>query len=196
MKKSRSKPRPRRTNCNLWAWADDQAPRPIVWSEDDIAKLEHYWAKFISVNGPWEWFVTLTFKDDVSLGYALKTVRVYLARIHQAAQTRSGHKVSFGWVMAVEPTTSGRLHLHLLVKASGALVTLPRFRWECRWKNAGGNCGIAKVLPAKRAAAPYLCKYVTKNGQLNAGGDLHRWKDTSQSTIIQEVVRNAQGRAE
>lgn len=173
----------------MWAWADDQAPRPITWSERDIAKLEKYWATFIKVNGPWELFITLTFTNDVSLRYALRAARVYLARLQQAARTRAEHKVSFGWVMAVEPTTADRWHLHLLVKASGALVTIPRYRWACRWKGAGNNCGIAKVLPAEKRAAPYLCKYVTKGGQLNAGGHLRRWKDNDQSNSIREVIQ-------
>ena len=169
--------RQRSRDRSLWAWDDDKSPRPIIWTPEQLTALRVYWSKFIKANGPWEWFVTLTFKQDVSLGYALRSARGYLARLRQAAKTRAEHQVSFGWVMAVEPTTADRWHLHLLVKASGALVTLSRFRWECRWKGARGKSGIAKILPAEKPAAPYLCKYTTKGGQLNAGGDVYRWQD-------------------
>ena len=148
-------------------------------SHDSVRLAEKVWANWITRNGPWDWFCTLTFRpeDDFRLGVVeeeedcLKIFRKWLGRVMQAhAQHRANsglrQKPRSRWVVAVEPHSDGRIHLHCLIAACG-LSDLSRFRWESRWEQAGG--GMARILPAVGKAAPYLSKYVSKGGFLISG---------------------------
>jgi len=163
----RGRERSRRTSS--WNW-DEAWPTNMRAAE--VVAMRDWWVRFIKGNGPWEWFVTLTFTDDISEKEARRLTRRWLARVRQGARTRAGRTVPFGWVMAVEYTTNARVHLHLLVKADGALTGLPRYRWQQRWESVGDKCGMARVDPARGRASPYLTKYIGKGGRLDCGGKL------------------------
>lgn len=151
----------------------------------ELARLT--WKRWIMANGPWDWFLTLTFTEDWYMGIigheesALAIFRQFLGRVKQAhkqARANAGLRRNprFRWVTAMEPHADGRIHLHSLIAAAG-LSDMSRFRAESRWEACGG--GMARILPAVNKAAPYLSKYIAKGGFLLSGAsgegrDTHR----------------------
>jgi|GEM_PF-5793408 len=139
--------------------------------------LRDQWAKWIEVNGPWTWFVTLTFKEDVSVGRGNRLLDRWLARLAQACRDKSGHQAVLTCVCAVEWTTNRRVHLHLVAKAPG-LDEHRRKRWQHIWEETSYVCGMARIHPARRRAAPYLTKYLGKGGLLHVRGRFVGWHPT------------------
>ena len=129
--------------------------------------LRDSWASFILGFASWDWFVTLTFKTDVSRDRARRMFFAWLARLGRSLEdSKAGRPARFRWILAMEDTCAGRVHLHALLSSNG-LDDHPRFRWEARWESVGG--GLARIYPAVRKAAPYLVKYVAKDGDIDAG---------------------------
>jgi len=160
--------RPRNTRSCLWSWDTDKTE-----SDSPAGKLElrRRWIKLINSNQPWEWFVTLTFKFDVSERQARRLFRRWAARLRQAARdSNGGRDPRFAVVLATERTTRGRVHFHALAKAGGLLESLSRYRWAARWESVGGACGMARINAAQRGACQYLTKYIAKGGALDAAG--------------------------
>jgi hypothetical protein len=161
------RPRPRFSS----AWFRDD--RPSLHGSPESMRVA--WSRLISRNGPWEWFVTLTFNRDLSDSAARRFCGRWLAVLRQAARdhaSESGRRVSWRWVRATEYTCRGRVHLHLLLAADGALAGLHRFSWARRWESVGSWCGVARILPVVQAAARYVSKYAGKGGRLDIGGAL------------------------
>lgn len=146
--------------------------RPI-WYEAG-AKISEAWVKWIRVNDPFNWFVTLTFKNDVSVELAHRLLDRWLARLAQAVRDKSGHQAPLTCVCATEWTTNRRVHLHLVVKAPG-LDEHRRKRWSKTWEGLSALCGMARTHPAARRAAPYLTKYIGKGGLLHVRGRFVGW---------------------
>ena len=101
----------------------------------------------------WDWFVTLTFRDWVGSFRAHHLFERFIRALEKAAG------IPIFWFRADEiGTRGGRFHIHVLI---GNVAHLRRLTWMDRWQEMAG---IARILPfnAKRGAAYYCAKYVTK----------------------------------
>jgi hypothetical protein len=109
------------------------------------------WGQFLS-GFPWDWFLTLTFKDEVGSFRAHRLFGFFVRDIEKA----SG--IPIFWFRADEIGFHGRFHIHALI---GNVASLRRLTWMDRWNKLAG---IARILPfdSKRGAAYYCAKYVTK----------------------------------
>ena len=149
--------------------------------------LSSSWEKLIRLNGPWDWFVTFTFKSDVSIQQAVSKREQWIAKLSQAVRDKSGLRARVTWVCAIEWTHARRVHLHLLLKAPG-LDDLSRRRWRTRWECLGSVCGMARIHSACVRAAPYLTKYVGKGGLMDCGGRFVRWRDPRHQRTSSELL--------
>jgi len=110
------------------------------------------WGQFLT-EFSWDWFLTLTFRDWVGSFRAHRLFGFFVRDIEKAAG------MPIFWFRVDEiGTHGGRFHIHALI---GNVAHLRRLTWMDRWHDLAG---IARILPfnAKRGAAYYCAKYVTK----------------------------------
>jgi hypothetical protein len=121
------------------------------------------WGQFLS-KFPWDWFVTLTFRDPVGSFRAHRLFGYFVRDLERAAG------IPIFWFHADEiGPRGGRFHIHALI---GNVAHLRRMTWVDRWD---GLAGYARILPfnAKRGAAYYTAKYVAKqNGDWEISDNL------------------------
>lgn len=127
------------------------------------------------------WFVTLTFKDFVTVGLANRLMLTWLNRLEASYQKYKGSGW-LNWVCATEWQKRQVIHFHLIVFGAG-LRLLSRMRWENRWMATYKVCGFARIYDARKSSAPYLAKYTSKS--LN--GDL-QWCRTWQGLSAPESL--------
>ena len=142
--------------------------------------LKHYrwrvrdgWAELIG-RYPWEWFVTLTFTDDIHPEAALKALRVWLSKLNRELFGHRWYKrVPYGvyWVVAIEYQKRGVIHLHLLINGVG---DTRRLTWMDNWLDMGNKNGWARIeaVETNKAVSRYLSKYVTKDGEIFLSNNL------------------------
>jgi len=171
-----------------------QIPLPFTSSPPGRQDFRRTWQSWIKQNKPWSWFVTLTFTTDVSVKQSLKLFKVYFGRLSQATKEIGRHpdpdsppgsrvkgktrmpRASAKYVLAVEETCKGRVHLHVLLGGKG-FDKLSMYRWQRRWEALSEVCGMARIYPAVDRAAPYLTKYITKGSELYVGGNFVKWNN-------------------
>lgn len=129
------------------------------------ATLRESWVAIIRLNGPWDWFFTLTFKWDLSEGQAVKSFSVWYGRLMDALYQKNGAVTRARLVRVTERTVNNRIHFHGLIGAR-CLGELSRLRWASRWENARPVNGFARILPAISRAAPYVTKYACKGSDV------------------------------
>lgn len=115
-------------------------------------QLSVAWGQFLS-QFSWDWYVTLTFRDGVGSFRAHRLFGFFVRDMEKAAG------IPIFWFRADEiGPRGGRFHIHALI---GNVAHLRRLTWMDRWHDLAG---IARILPfnAKRGAAYYCAKYVTK----------------------------------
>jgi hypothetical protein len=115
-------------------------------------QLVEAWGQFLS-QFSWDWYVTLTFHDPVKSFRAHRLFKQFVRELEKAAG------IPIFWFRADEiGTHGGRFHMHALI---GNVAHLRRLTWMDRWHELAG---IARIYPfnAKRGAAYYCAKYVTK----------------------------------
>jgi len=139
--------------------------------------LDEGWVKFIERFEPYHWYITLTFKDEVSQGRAEKQFRRFIRLVNESLYGRRYRNRGTGvsWVKAIERQRRGVIHFHALV--GGDVWRLRRFTFMDLWREGGffdngkrfypnGFAKIEKYKP-KLGARHYLSKYVTKGGELD-----------------------------
>ncbi len=110
------------------------------------------WGQFLS-RFSWDWFLSLTFRDEVTSFRAHRLFGYFVRDLEKAAG------IPIFWFRADEiGSRGGRFHIHALI---GNVEQLRRMSWMDRWN---GLAGYARILPfeARRGAAYYCAKYVTK----------------------------------
>lgn len=115
-------------------------------------QLADAWGDFLA-GYPWDWFLTLTFRDPPGSFRAHRMFDRFARDIEKAAG------VPTGWFRGDEyGPLGGRLHIHALMLNT---AHLPRIAWLNEWNR---RAGFARILPfdATRGAAFYCAKYVTK----------------------------------
>jgi len=135
----------------------------------DNGSLRGAWADMVAGFADWSAFYTLTFSDkdrnhavsrDESLFLWRRLVQSLNRRLFGNSYTRIVGHSYFSYALAFEYQSRGAIHMHALVDN----VT----DWEyinTLWRSMAG---IAKIKPVhdKDKVAKYLCKYVTKGGDV------------------------------
>ena len=121
-------------------------------SVSDRRQLAASWGDFLS-QFSWDWFVTLTFRDEVQ-SFRAHRLFGYLMRDLEAAAG-----IPIFWFRVDEiGEHGGRFHMHALI---GNVAHLRRLDWMDIWER---RAGYARILPFDnlRGAAYYVAKYITK----------------------------------
>jgi hypothetical protein len=117
-------------------------------------QLREAWGQFLS-QFQWDWFVSLTFRDEVPTFRAYRILGRFLRDLEAAAG------VPIYWFRADEyGARLGRFHMHLLI---GNVAHLRRLYWMDEWNR---RAGYARILPFddSKGAVFYVAKYITKQG--------------------------------
>lgn len=141
--------------------------KPFKW------RVQDGWAELIG-RYPWEWFVTLTFVDDVHPESGLKSMKYWLSKLNRELYGRRWYKKKpYGvyWVVALEYQKRGTLHLHLLMSG---VKNARRLSYMDLWEELGSNNGFARIHPVEKqiAVSKYLTKYVAKDGEIYLSDNL------------------------
>lgn len=126
--------------------------------------LPSEFGEFIAGLAPWDWWVTLTFRNEVVPDQGVSRIREYLEDL----QRSTGKPV--GWVLAEEfGGLGGRYHCHLLITGVGRLWR--RFWWSEGLRRFGRT--TIEPFDRERGAAFYTAKYAAKAlGEIHFGGTL------------------------
>jgi len=135
--------------------------------------LEDSWVEFIERFQPYHWFVTLTFKDDLSNARANKIVARFLRGMNEDLFGKHYRDKGLGlpYINARERQRRGTPHFHMLV--GGDCWKLKRMKYKDLWEGWNGRnftrYGMARILPHDReqGARMYVSKYVTKGGEID-----------------------------
>ena len=135
-------------------------------------KLQLAWGEFL-YRYRWEWFVTLTFAEDIGKEAAIKKQRHWCNLIAKDIYGRKwSEKGKLYWVCALEYQKYGRIHFHLLLKG---VKNSHRLSWMDRWHELDRYTGIARIGPVKNrfGTGMYLTKYVSKEGDVYFSPNLY-----------------------
>jgi hypothetical protein len=130
------------------------------------ASLSEQWGDWLSGLAPWEWYLTLTFRDSIHPEQADRNWQRYLKQLQIVTHRK------LQWARALEYQRRGVIHFHAL--AAGGLDRLPYNMARQLWPH--GYSWIERYIP-DRGATHYLGKYVSKGGEVDIGGPL---KQTTQ----------------
>jgi len=142
-------------------------------SHHNLIELYEGWVGFIERFEPYHWFVTLTFKDDVTNVRANKQFARFMRRLNEALYGRRYREKGLGlpYVNARERQKRGTPHFHTLI--GGDVWKLRRMIYKELWEGWNGKIftrnGMARVLPYDReqGARMYVSKYVLKGGEID-----------------------------
>ena len=123
------------------------------------------WAKLLTPY-PWEWFVTLTFSEDVHPEAANKLWRLWVSQLGNQLHGKRQKAKKLTWVCATEKQKSGRIHFHALLIG---VKQARRLSWMDHWEELGRSTGYARIEEVKtvQGASRYLCKYLAKDGEID-----------------------------
>ncbi len=151
---------------------------PNQWLKSPMDKraLRSVWATWLA-SFDWQWFVTLTFPDNVHPEAARKRLEHWLDYVNRRyfgrRYKRRGESVY--WACASELQKRGVLHYHLLVAGPEDIDNrVSRVDVQNRWYKL---VGIAKVKPIREnpeAVTSYCCKYAVKDGEMEYSHNLNR----------------------
>jgi len=122
------------------------------------AKLQDAWAETLAP-ARFDWFVTLTFKHNVSQETAHEAWSDWARWVSQ----KQGHRAE--WFRVTERTLAGAVHYHALMGRCSSVRRLSALDY---WR---GRYGYGQVLKFKTGTGAhyYLSKYVSKDAE----GELH-----------------------
>ena len=118
-------------------------------------------------NWGWQYFITLTFKDDIHPEQAEKYYRRWIRKINEEVygkRYRRYHK-SITWVKVSDYQRRAVIHFHALF--SGLPKDWDKFRVMYLWENMGDKCGFARIFPFKKKACAYISKTYLKGQELD-----------------------------
>ena len=148
-------------------------------------KLDLYqaWINFIKSFEPFQWFVTLTFKEPRHPEACNKAFRRWIRHINQCLYGRRyrENKKGVTWIKAIEYQKREVIHFHCLV-GSPELYKLKRLEfmklWEADCRNTqeiiNGYARISKY-DHSRGAINYCSKYVLKGGEIDLYISPEQW---------------------
>jgi hypothetical protein len=104
--------------------------------------LERAWGEFLG-RLPWQYFVTLTFRNEVNLDLASKEAYRWLCLVGYLCRR------PIVWAYAIEISRNQMPHVHAVIEGAGDpnLKTL-----AATWQMRNGHADIARVYDARRVA--------------------------------------------
>lgn len=140
--------------------------RSDVWSrERELSQLSEGFAEMLDSLATWQYFVTLTFRQDVEKNRARKLLVRLIRDLNRNAfgkhYTRKVGHSYFSYVACIEYQTRGNLHFHILVDSpiNESLV-------EAFWHQWAGSSHIQSIRN-REAATRYVCKQAYRNGEVD-----------------------------
>lgn len=129
-----------------------------ITSEGYVNPLRQEWVNYLNTFN-WDWFATLTFKNQPRTYTAKNEAKRWL----NAIQRQEKRKI--GYYMCMEFTKQGTPHLHLLM---GNLEGVRRDKYWKLWFEKNGR---ARILPFEKnkGVSYYLTKYIVKDEYVNFG---------------------------
>jgi len=146
--------------------------------KDHHLRITEAWADFLADDRwNWQWYVTLTFKEEIHPEQAHKYFCRWIRQLNEFTYGKHFRKHSQGltWVRGLEYQRRHVIHFHALI--SGLPDDVSRNFAMLLWENVAKNCGFARVYPYKDGACAYISKYVSK------GGELDIWVGKSQKSL-------------
>lgn len=118
-------------------------------------------ARFVRDLAPWDWFITLTFNDDVSIEHARWALRAWVRVI--ARDVVHGH-ITIAW--GFERTSWDRLHIHLVLHCmENRRLFRPRLA-RAIWRSGSKSAGITRF--NRYRIEEHGAEYVVKDGEWDA----------------------------
>ena len=130
------------------------------------------WADWLlSEDWGWQWYITLTFLEDVHPEQADKCFRRWVRKQNEriyGKRYRQRHK-GITWVRGMEYQRRGVIHFHSLFSDIPEDWEDEEFRFKAMrdWENTADKCGYSRVFPYKEGACRYISKYISKGGVLD-----------------------------
>ncbi len=119
----------------------------------DKGFVKQAWGDWLSENWNWEWYATLTFRDNVGVVRANSLWQMWYKQLITATRRDVQYVRFTEW-----QRNRGIPHYHVLMLN---LKHVRRLTWLDRWVDLAGWARIHKYNPNK-GAAYYLTKYITK----------------------------------
>lgn len=130
-------------------WDDWEAQRVAV---NDKTLIQQTWGDWLG-EWPWEWYSTLTFRDNVGIRRANSLWQVWYDQLVKTTRKDVQYARFTEW-----QRDRGIPHFHVLMLN---LKHVRRLTWLDRWVDQAGWARIEPYNPEK-GATHYLCKYITK----------------------------------
>ena len=140
--------------------------------------LRSAWATYLATY-PWQWFVTLTFKDRVHPEAARKRYGRWIDYVNRQAYGSRYRKRTKGvfWALASEPQRRGVLHFHALVGDVEDLNNrVSRADARNRWYAIEGIGRVDPIINRLGAVTNYVSKYVAKGGDIELSESLTEFR--------------------
>ena len=141
-------------------------------SGPSVDKLVEGWTQFaeeMRVNGGFDWFITLTFNDDVTPDKAKKELSRWVDRINRNShgkRWRNGGTGVTGICALAFPDVKYGTHIHGLL---GGTEPHLRRRYEEEWKQRNGWARIRVYDDDKgRGAIRYICRHLNFGAEMLA----------------------------
>ena len=131
------------------AWDDWDSGRVAI---NDKAVIKQAWGDWLR-EWDWEWYCTLTFRDNVGIRRANSLWKVWYEKLVTSTRKNVQYVRFTEW-----QRDRGVPHYHVLMLN---LKHVRRLTWLDRWVDLAGWARIEPYNPDK-GAAHYLCKYITK----------------------------------
>ena len=150
-------------------------------------ELAESWAEFLA-RFEWQWYCTLTFREEVHPEQADKIFKRWIRQINQKVYSRSYYKHpgrGIKWVRAQEDQKRGVLHYHALLADDKDLnVQLLRKDQEAIWNGLAGFATIYPITYSLQAVTSYVSKYVTKEGEIVLSDTLKEFKLLTELPLV------------
>ena len=153
--------------------------------------------EFTARSEPWQFFVTLTFRDPVpSEPRRLKMLFAWLRTVAQGADSKRGndkHKLgpvyfpSLVWLARSERgEATGRLHFHLLLTGLPAKRVNPTecYWQQSQWEKLGGGIARIRVYDLGLDGVSYILKGLSEASQGANDYELTKFRDDGNRLLI------------
>lgn len=131
--------------------------------------LHDAWADWLRKFEPYDWFSTLTFKENINVTTADTQYHRWIRQINEFAFGRRYKEKGQGitHIRAIEYQKRGVVHFHVLI--GNLPFNLNRKAFEQVWETQHSNNGFANTYSydPQLGAVGYLGKYITKGGQID-----------------------------
>jgi len=142
-----------------------------------LTPLQQAWKDWLA-EYPYEWFVTFTFRKETHPEAADKSFRKFINILNKEIYGRhyfKNKKEQVHWIRALEWQKREVVHYHALLVG---VTYESRSKWSQEWYKLAGFAKIDTV--DSQNVIDYLCKYVSKGGEIDISPYFHLVKQLPQ----------------